>query len=745
MFGRNRKLAGLTLAVLWTAGCAHSDFRVRSPYQSGRSAGTDAAMADAQLAESPSILPQTHFAAAKLFESQGMPNKAITQYRKAIAVNHSYVEAHERLGLLLSRIGRHEEASRTLRGAVALRPKNAKLRNNLGFELLLLGDSRGAEEAFQEAVRLDPGFARAHVNLGIARSRLGRFDEALESFLTVLPEPDAYYNLALMYRGEGKAGAAVEALRHVLIIDPAFAAARQQLDQLASQSAINPGAGTLTQAGPAPTPPPAVAPVDAVAVHAPANPVKEVGGSGTNVAAAGESKPSIALAIHASERLDEPAVPSPSAPGPAINEDASRSDSRIGTPAMVAPIHASAEPFVPRTDPVRLDDGSGTTDGLDWTVGEANFTPKNPWDDAGVVLAKAVKPPTPVAGAVAGCPPDADDAKTVPVAAVAAELTREPEIAKMLERRVEASGFQTGRPDVADWIEVLQNEIRCLPAGTVETVVTSEDRAGDAPEGAASVLDVSEPAPLALSAWSQAPGSVDDVLPVSVADAAVSPTQLVEVVPEVPCDEPLMIEYVPACDPIGIMGEFAAALDPEEPIIYVEEPVGPIAFSLAVASQLPDASEFEIPANICPVPTDTAAAEVVVTAAPTLDAEPIASVNQAAVIRYLEEQLGLVRAEIECLEEQEWERAASQTPAAVSRGAVRLVAEHESVPDPDTEVDAPKQREEGSAAASATPPLKATGRAPIVKPKPKKSGQLTPKAREVRKRQVFQHHRQPNE
>lgn len=231
---RTRKATILVVATLCVAGCAHSD---RSTSRYGEPMWRPVADAKAVKAtEAPpvAILPQTHFAAAKLFESQGLYGKAITQYRKAVAVDHTFVEAYHRLGLLLSAVGKHEEALKPLQRAVQLRANNAMLRNNYGFELLLNQRWTDAEEQLTRAVRLQPEFPRAHVNLGIVQSKLGRFDEALASFRRVLPEPDAYYNVGLMYRGQHRYAEAAEVFEYVLTLDPNFVAARTQLKQIAS-------------------------------------------------------------------------------------------------------------------------------------------------------------------------------------------------------------------------------------------------------------------------------------------------------------------------------------------------------------------------------------------------------------------------------------------------------------------------------------------------------------------------------
>lgn len=232
---RNVKATTLTLAVLFAAGCAKSDYVVSRNGQTQWERVDKAAMANAPQAVPPKILPETFFAAGRLFEAQGLLGKAITQYRKAVAVNHEYGDAFHRLGVVLGAIGKHAEATEALGRAAELRPNDAVLRNNLGFEFILQGRWEEAERELNRAIELQPHFARAHINLGMTLSRGHRFDEALASFRKVLPEPDAYYNLALMLRGRKRYEAAADALKHTLAIAPHFTAATTQLEQLAER------------------------------------------------------------------------------------------------------------------------------------------------------------------------------------------------------------------------------------------------------------------------------------------------------------------------------------------------------------------------------------------------------------------------------------------------------------------------------------------------------------------------------
>jgi Tfp pilus assembly protein PilF len=231
------------LVGLGTVGCAHSDNELGyQGYPRWRPSAAEQWQQTSKTpapndfpADPPDVLPETHFAAGRLFESRGMLDRAIAQYQRAIAVNHHYAEAYHRLGMLLSMAGRRTQALDALNRAVELKPDQPAFRNDLGFEYLLHRRWADARQQFIRAIELDPDLSHAHVNLGIVQSKMGDFDAALASFRAVLPEADAYYNLGLMYRGQRRYAEARAAFECVLAINPDFTAAKTQLAQISAE------------------------------------------------------------------------------------------------------------------------------------------------------------------------------------------------------------------------------------------------------------------------------------------------------------------------------------------------------------------------------------------------------------------------------------------------------------------------------------------------------------------------------
>ena len=227
------RLAVFAASCCGLLSCSKSNESVITQQQSNW-VGTDkAAMDSAKPEPEANILPGTYLAAGRLHEMQGALPKAIEQYQLALAGDPKNVGALNRMAMVYTRLGRFEEAQKSLEQAVEVTPDSALLRNNLGYAYVCTKHWPAAEEQFREALRLDPGFNRARINLGLAVARQDRISEALNEFRAVLPEPDALYNLGLVLRGMGRYQEAADTFELVLDRDGNFVAAQRQLDQMA--------------------------------------------------------------------------------------------------------------------------------------------------------------------------------------------------------------------------------------------------------------------------------------------------------------------------------------------------------------------------------------------------------------------------------------------------------------------------------------------------------------------------------
>jgi superkiller protein 3 len=106
--------------------------------------------------------------------------------RAAIAARPEDSNAHEFLGLVLSRQGKREELIAEYRTAIRMRPNDADLYNNFGLALDRLGRLEDAMAKWRTAVSIQPNHPFAHRNLGFALSWLGKQDEAVAEFRTAI-------------------------------------------------------------------------------------------------------------------------------------------------------------------------------------------------------------------------------------------------------------------------------------------------------------------------------------------------------------------------------------------------------------------------------------------------------------------------------------------------------------------------------------------------------------------------------
>lgn len=235
MMARKRYTSALCIAATmwWCAGCAttagHDAQLGQKPISK---LPAEATASDNPEVQDREILPETHMAAGRLHESQNRLARAVEQYRLAVAIKPDHVEALNRLGIVLDRLGRFKEADKAFRDAIAAAPDQAYLHNNLAFSCIMQLNWREAEIVLTKALELKPDFARARVNLAMALAQQERFDEALTQFQTVLPAEDAYYNMGLMYQSKHQLVDAARSFKAALELNPQMIAARKRLEML---------------------------------------------------------------------------------------------------------------------------------------------------------------------------------------------------------------------------------------------------------------------------------------------------------------------------------------------------------------------------------------------------------------------------------------------------------------------------------------------------------------------------------
>ena len=151
--------------------------------------------------------------------------QAARQQEAARALLDSAFEQAER--------GASVEAILLLRRAARLDSLNPVIHYDLGNSLARLGRLDQAAESFQRVISLDPEFVEAHYNLASVRSAAGRHEEAEELVARAI-EADSGYQpahraLAQLRERRGDYDGAIESLEIAVGIHPDDVEARNQL------------------------------------------------------------------------------------------------------------------------------------------------------------------------------------------------------------------------------------------------------------------------------------------------------------------------------------------------------------------------------------------------------------------------------------------------------------------------------------------------------------------------------------
>lgn len=147
---------------------------------------------------------------------------AIQIFRRAIAIDPNYANAHVGLGLTLHNIFRYEEAKDSFNVAVSLDEYSAHAYFCRGNTNLSLHMNEEARFDYLKAIALKPQNPPAYNNLGTCLTHLGLFDAAAQSYRTAIDQKSDYaepfYNLMNVKGVDFDAGELADVL--VLCDDP---------------------------------------------------------------------------------------------------------------------------------------------------------------------------------------------------------------------------------------------------------------------------------------------------------------------------------------------------------------------------------------------------------------------------------------------------------------------------------------------------------------------------------------------
>lgn len=146
-------------------------------------------------------------------ETDGDLVGAEAAYLEAVAARPEHAPWHYRLGCVLRKLGRIEEAAKAFHDAVRFGSGEARYLTNLGTTLDALGRREDAVHFYELAIRAGGDTVEAHHNLGALYAEAGRTREAIRCFeaaLKLQPDAEGHQNLGLVHYHAGDLGAALE-------------------------------------------------------------------------------------------------------------------------------------------------------------------------------------------------------------------------------------------------------------------------------------------------------------------------------------------------------------------------------------------------------------------------------------------------------------------------------------------------------------------------------------------------------
>jgi len=194
---RTVNILALSLVALSVSACG-----LTGP-KDGAKASDQARDAGFDVAGDRPATPKTLTTMSRLLINQRRYDEAEKLLKQAVAQTPAYLPAFTALAELQISTGRPDDALATLRTAIAAAPNDALLHNDAGMCYLTKKDYDNALVSFTRAVELDARPPRYRANRAMALGMLGKYEEALAAYATVLSPADAHYNLAILCRLRG--------------------------------------------------------------------------------------------------------------------------------------------------------------------------------------------------------------------------------------------------------------------------------------------------------------------------------------------------------------------------------------------------------------------------------------------------------------------------------------------------------------------------------------------------------------
>jgi len=171
---------------------------------------------------------------ARTAENKGQFATAQQTYRVMLQRNPKNATVLNRMGIVCSKMGKHDSATKYLIEAVKLQPENSKYLTDLGYALYLQNDLPAAEIALEESIKRDPSSKRSFNNMSLVLGHQGRIDEAYQIARSVMSAEEAHANIGYICLQRGMLDDAAEHYHRALEINPGLDAVKEAIVQVAA-------------------------------------------------------------------------------------------------------------------------------------------------------------------------------------------------------------------------------------------------------------------------------------------------------------------------------------------------------------------------------------------------------------------------------------------------------------------------------------------------------------------------------
>ncbi|MEJ2720210.1 MAG: tetratricopeptide repeat protein [bacterium] len=130
--------------------------------------------------------PDAHNNLGQRYQEKGEYEKAIEEFKKALAINPDFPSALNNIGVCYGRLKQYSAAEEAFKRAISIKKDDVFAMNNLAILFMETGDLDSAIQYGEMAVRVEPNYANGHLTLGSIYATAGQLDRAEREFMRTL-------------------------------------------------------------------------------------------------------------------------------------------------------------------------------------------------------------------------------------------------------------------------------------------------------------------------------------------------------------------------------------------------------------------------------------------------------------------------------------------------------------------------------------------------------------------------------